>query len=473
MNAMADKGDWAEHEFRTLDLGDKRLDRRLIKVIGDLAASPLESIPTASEGWTETQAAYRLFDNEKVTADKVLRAHSEETIRRMAKTPVALVLQDTTELDYTAKRGKLKDAGPIDYKTRIGLLLHPQIVVTPEGLHLGILDAEMWTRDEEKLGQHRDYAKRDFEEKETRRWRDGYRIASRAAESCPKTQVVSIGDREADIFELLLEAERNSLENMRFVIRARHNRCLSERDAAAGGAVHVKMYDRVARQAPLGRVTIDVPRQKERKARMAELEIRATKLEIKSPHIKNLPNVTVWCVHAKEVDPPSGVDPLEWYLLTDLLCETLAEAVAALQYYAMRWQIEVFFRVLKTGCKVEQLQFERLARLQPCLAVYMIAAWRILNVMMLGRHCPDLPCDILLTEAEWKSAWQVRRQTPPPESPPALGEMISILSSLGGHLGRKCDGLPGPKSIWIGLHRTMEFALAWNAFGPGADTGEP
>ena len=106
------------------------------------------------------------------------------------------------------------------------------------------------------------------------------------------------------------------------------------------------------------------------------------------------------------------------------------------------------------------------------LAVYVIAAWRILNVMMLGRHCPDLPCDISLTEAEWKSAWQVRRQTPPPESPPALGEMISILSSLGGHLGRKCDGLPGPKSIWIGLHRTMEFALARNAFGPGADTGE-
>ncbi len=93
--------------------------------------------------------------------------------------------------------------------------------------------------------------------------------------------------------------------------------------------------------------------------------------------------------------------------------------------------------------------------------------------MMLGRHCPDLPCDILLTEAEWKSAWQVRRRTPPPESPPRLGEMITILSSLGGHLGRKCDGPPGPKSIWIGLHRTMEFALGWNTFGPGADTGEP
>ncbi len=470
---MADKGDWTEHEFRTLDLGDKRLDRRLTKVIGDLAARPLESIPTASEGWAETQGAYRLFRNEKVTADKVLCPHTEETLRRMANTPVALVLQDTTELDYSAKQGKLKDAGPINRETHVGMLLHPQIVVTPEGIHLGILDAEMWTRDAETLGQHRDYAKRDFEEKETRRWRDGYRIAARAAEACPKTQVISIGDREADMFELLLEAEKNSLGNMHFVIRARHNRCLDERDAAAGGAVYVKMYDRVAQQKPLGRVMIDVPRQKDRKARVAELEIRATKLEIKSPHIKNLPNVTVWCVHAKEVDPPPGVEPLEWYLLTDLPCTTLEEAVAALQYYAMRWQIEVFFRVLKTGCKVEQLQFERLERLQPCLAVYMIATWRILNVMMLGRHCPDLPCDILLTEAEWKSAWQVRRRTPPPESPPRLGEMITILSSLGGHLGRKCDGPPGPKSIWIGLHRTMEFALAWNAFGPGADTGEP
>jgi len=149
---MANKGDWAKHEFRSLDLGDKRLDRRLTKVIGDLAASPLESIPTASEGWAETQGAYRLFHNEKVT---------------------------------------------------------------PEGIHLGILDAEMWTRDEEQLGRHRDYAKRDFEEKETRRWRDGYRIAARAAESCPKTQVVSIGDREADMFELLLEAEVCSLQGSR------------------------------------------------------------------------------------------------------------------------------------------------------------------------------------------------------------------------------------------------------------------
>ena len=275
---MTGKDDWAQRECRTLDLGDKRLDRRAAKVLGDLAARPLESIPTASQGWAETQGAYRLFRNEKVTAEKILHAHQEETMRRMAKTPVALVLQDTTELDYTAKQGKLQDAGPIDYKTRVGLLVHPQMVVTPEGIHLGILEAEMWTRDEEKLGQHRDYAKRDFEDKETRRWRDGYRTAARAAEACAQTQVISIGDREADMFELLLEAEKNSLENMHFVIRSRHNRCLAERDAVAGGAVYVKMYDRLGRQQPLGRVTIDVPRQKDRKARLAELDIRAMHL---------------------------------------------------------------------------------------------------------------------------------------------------------------------------------------------------
>jgi hypothetical protein len=173
MKAMADKGDWVECEFRTLDLGDKRLDRRLTKVIGDLAARPLESIPAASEGWAETQGAYRLFRNEKVTAEKVLRSHGEETMRRTAKVPVALVLQDTTELDYSAKQGKLKDAGPISRETYVGMLLHPQLVVTPDGIHLGILGAEMWTRDAKTLGQHRDYYKRDFEEKETRRWRDG------------------------------------------------------------------------------------------------------------------------------------------------------------------------------------------------------------------------------------------------------------------------------------------------------------
>lgn len=470
---MTDKGNWAQQEFRTVDLGDKRLDRRLVEVVANLAAAPRESIPTASEGWAETQAAYRLFRNEKVTAEKILRPHAEETIRRIAKLPVALVLQDTTDLDYSAKKNKLKDAGPINRESDVGILLHPQIVVTPEGIHQGILDATMWTRDVETLGRHRDYAKRDFEEKETRRWRDGYRIAARVAETCPETQLVSIGDRESDMYELLLEAEQNRLENMHFVIRARHNRCLDQRDTAAGGAVYVKMYDCVAQRKPLGSVTIHVSRQKNRKARDAELELRAARLELKSPHIKNLPNVTTWCVHAKEIDPPSDEEPVEWYLLTDLPCETLDQAATALQYYAMRWQIEVFFRVLKSGCKVEDLQFESVDRLQPCLAVYMIAAWRILNLMMLGRQCPELPCDLLLTEAEWKAAWQIRRRTPPPDDPPSLGEMITIISSLGGHLGRKCDGNPGPKSMWIGLHRIMEFALAWNTFGPGASTEDP
>ena len=248
---MTDKGDWAEQEFRMLDLGDKRLDRRLVKVVGDLAARPLESIPTASQGWAETQGAYRLFRNEKVTAEKILQPHAEETMRRMAKMPVALVLQDTSVLDYSAKQGKLKDAGPINRENHTGLLLHPQIVVSPEGIHQGILSAEMWTRDAKTLGKHRDYAKRDFEEKETRRWRDGYRIAAQAAEACPETLVVSLGDREADMFELLLEAENNSQENMRFVIRARHNRCLDRPDTEAGGAVYEKMYDRMAEQEPL------------------------------------------------------------------------------------------------------------------------------------------------------------------------------------------------------------------------------
>lgn len=470
---MADKSDWARQEFQEVDLGDKRLDRRLVEVVGNLAAAPRKSIPAACEGWAETQAAYRLFGNEKVTAEKILRPHAEQTVRRIAESSVALVVQDTTDLNYSAKKNKLKDAGPINRESDVGMLLHPQIAVTPEGIHLGVLDAEMWTRDIETLGRHRDYAKRDFEEKETRRWRDGYRIAARVAEACPDTQLVSIGDRECDIYEFLLEAETNSRENMHFVIRARHNRCLDQRDPDAGGAVYVKMYDRVAQRKPLGGVTIHVSRQKDRKARDAELELRATRLELKSPHIKDLPNVTAWCVHAKELGPPSDEEPIEWYLLTDLPCKALDQAATALQYYAMRWQIEVFFRVLKTGCKIQELQFESVDRLQPCLAVYMIVAWRILNLMMLGRQCPDLPCDLLLTEAEWKSAWQVRRRTPPPDHPPPLGEMIKIISSLGGHLGRKCDGKPGPKSMWIGLNRIMEFALAWNTFGPGAGAKEP
>jgi hypothetical protein len=469
MQKMTTDKSWAEEEFRSVDLGDKRLDRRLIRVVRRLADAPQHGIPAAMDGWKETQAAYRLFQNEKVTFEGILEPHAESTLRRVAKESVVFVLQDTTELDFTSKRKKNGDVGPLNFENRVGFYLHPSLVVTREGLHLGTVDARLWSRDPADFGINVDRKKRPFEEKESVRWRDGYRVSRGVAEACPKTTVINVADRESDIYEYLVEATEDPTENSRFVVRAASNRSLTEADETSNDGTHEKLRERMQEQPVLHEVSIDVPKRGNRKARTAVLEIRSGSVELNPPWRRDgrLPKVKVNVVWAREKDaPPGETEPIDWMLLTDLPVSTPEEADSVLACYAARWQIEVFFRVLKTGCEVEELEFRSLSTLGPCLMVQMIVAWRVLNLMMLGRECPDLPCDALLTEAEWKAAWQIHKKERPPKVPPRLGEMMRIIASLGGHLGRKCDGPPGPKPLWIGLRRIADFALAWLAFAP-------
>ena len=471
---MSSAKDWAKKEFRSVDLGDKRLNRRLILTVGGIADAPRNSIPSALDGWKETQGAYRLFNNKKVTPERVLKPHTESTLDRVAKESVVLIAQDTTELDYTKKADKNRDVGPLNYRKRVGFLLHPCVAVTPEGVNLGIVGAKLWARDPKHFGQGAERKKRPFEDKESVRWRDGYLRSCNVAEACPNTTVINVGDRESDIYEYFAEAYADPPENCRYIVRVARNRNLTEteQDLETGKCVYVKMRDRMEEQPVLEEVTINVPKRGSRDARETVLEIRATTLELKPPcrRGRRLPQVEVRVVWAREKNPPADEkEPIDWMLSTDMPISTTDEVRRVLQFYTRRWQIEVFFRVLKSACLVEELEFHSIDTFGPCLMAYMIVAWRILNLMMLGRECPDLPCHVVLTESEWKAAWQINKKEPPPQTPPRLGTMIKIIASLGGHLGRKCDGLPGPKSIWIGLQRTADFAIAWDVFGPKTD----
>jgi len=205
---MNGESDWAMEEFQDVKFGDKRLDRRLVRVVSSLSNMPKQSIPAATEGWAETQGAYRMFDNEKVTLERILESHAERTMRR------------------------------------VGFLLHPSIVVTPDGLHLGTVDVNIWARDE-KLGKSEDRKRRDFEEKESRRWRDGYGVSRDVAEACPDTTVINVGDRESDICEYLAEATDQRPENSRFVVRASQDRCLTELDEGQCRALLDVVHGRV------------------------------------------------------------------------------------------------------------------------------------------------------------------------------------------------------------------------------------
>lgn len=172
-------------------------------------------------------------------------------------------------------------------------------------------------------------------------------------------------------------------------------------------------------------------------------------------------------VLVRESDPPENDQPVEWLLLTSLPIDKVEQVRTVIQYYCVRWMIEVFFRVLKSGCRVEERRFEHIDRLLSCLAVYLIVAWRTLYVCRLGRGCPELNCEAVFEPAEWKAVWKVVQRSDPPAAPPLLGEIVLLVAQLGGYVNRKRKDPPGPQTIWIGLQRMYDFALCWRLFGPG------
>lgn len=458
---------WVCEELETADLGDKRLNARFGMLLETVSGQPSLSIPAACKGLNETIAAYRFFANQKVTPEKILAPHRDATLARIAEHPVVLLLQDTTELDYSGKQ-QTQGLGHLSYERRIGLLKHLTLAVTPQRLCLGVTQAKIWGRSP-KAAQHKS---RPIEDKESYRWIEGYRHACEiASQSCQTSQIISIADREGDLYEMFVEAQTaaQGLErHAQWIIRSCQNRALNEKSQSQPSC-HEKLHERMAHLQPLGEIELNLPARDKQPARVARLAVRSSTLELKAPYRKGvkLPPVTLNAVWVSEIDAPAKTPRLEWLLLTSLDVRGFEQAVQVAKYYACRWQIEIFFKILKSGCRIEQLQLQSDERLKPCIALYLIVAWRALFVTMLGRSCPDLPCSLIFEPEEWQSVWVITQKQAPPDEPPSLQKCVAMIASLGGYLERKGDGPPGPMTLWIGLQRTKDFAAAWLAFGPG------
>lgn len=436
-------------ELEGIDLGDKRLNRRARKLLSRLGDQPTVSIPAACGGWDETRAAYRLFDHHKVTAQQVLEPHYQASQKRMAEHPQVLCIQDTTELDYTTK-SDIEGLGPLNYEHRRGLYLHPTIAVTPDRLCLGVIDAWTWTREPGSLGQHK--GQRPIEEKESLRWLEGYRRVCERQRDLADTQCIYVADREADIYEIFVEQQKQS-SPASYLVRGQHDRLLADG----------RTLRQALSEAPvLDWVEFDLPKSKNRKAQRITQTLRAVRVTLKAPSRvgAKLPDIEVTALLATEHNPPAGVEPVEWLLLTNLPIDNAEQAAEKLTWYLCRWQVEIYFRILKSGCKVEELQLEKLERLEPALAFYMIIAWRVLYLTMLGRECPELPCNVVFADEEWQAVYIVSERKAPPEKPPSLDTMVRMVAGFGGFLNRKRDGFPGPKTLWIGLQRGRDFAHA-------------
>jgi hypothetical protein len=449
-------------ELAGIDLGDRRLNQRSVQVLETLAAQPQASINAACGGWNETIGAYRLFNHAKVSPEKILAPHQDAALRRMRDQSVVLIVQDTTELDFTAHPPR--DARCLDKFQRFGCYDHTSLAITPERVCLGVVGQELFDRSPESLGKTDERAGWPIELKESYRWLKGYRLACQIARDCPDTRIVSVADCEADIYDIFVEgqAQRHRAD---FLIRAKEDRATPERNREAGPAVYRKVRDEVQASPLRIRRTIPLSQTPKRAAREAQLEIRALRVTVKPPHARSrLPQVIYNVVLAEEVGGPGDGTDVSWLLITTLPIDGENEILKVLDYYMARWTIEVYFRVLKTGCTVERIQLETMSRLQNCLAFYKIIAWRVLHLTALNRECPDLPCDAAFAAGEWQSVWQIVKKEPPPQTPPRLGEFLTLVAELGGYNNRANDPAPGPQVLWQGLRRMLDFAIAWAAF---------
>ena len=473
---------WVAEEMKTADLDDERLNDRLRSVLDHLAARPTASIPAACGGYAEMTGAYRFFDNEKASFEKILQPHIEATRKRMASESVVLLVQDTTELDVTRPEQQVSGAGPLDGKTRWGAFLHDLHAFTPDGTPLGTVHAVAWTRDEHAVRSRSlsraQRAATPIEQKESYRWVQALRRAAEEANRCPGTKFVCVADSEADIYEVLVEGTAQP-SNASWILRAGQERALQEDDAQESEkylreqalAQPVLFTHEIKVRGRTAKVSCeDRGRRQPRESREAEVAIRATQVTLRAPWRadRKLPDVTVNVVLVTEIDPPADDEPVEWILVTSLPIAEVEQVRTVIQYYCARWMIEILFRVLKSGCRVEQRLFEQIDRLLSCVAVYLIVAWRTLYVCRLGRSCPDTSCEAVFEPAEWKAAWKVVCRKNPPRQPPTLGEMVRIVAQLGGYVNRKRKDPPGPQTVWLGLQRLHDLALCWQLFGADA-----
>lgn len=466
-------------EVAGVQLGDRRLTKRLSRIVDRLGAQPHASLPGALCSRSEMEAAYRFFANPKVTPAAILSAHAAQTRQRISPERDCLLVQDTTEVVLTRPTQQVHGAGPLSCDTQRGAFVHPLLAFSATGVPLGIAWHTSWTRTEikteltpqEKRTQLRQTP---IEDKESFRWIAGLREAVSVAEACPHTRCVLIGDSEADIYELFSEPRGTSHGRpLELLIRGCQDRAtldcgLSLLDHARAADCRYTATVQVSpRQALTGVETRK--RRTARAARVATVEVRAATVALRPPPRpdRTLPSVALNIVLVAEVGVPSGEEPLEWLLVTTLPIETDEQIRLVVDYYCQRWGIEVFFKTLKSGCRIEDRQFEFLDRELNCIAVYMLVAWRVCFLCQLGRECPDLDCEVVFEPSEWKSVWTIVKHQTPPSTPPRLNQMIRLIASLGGYVDRSRTQ-PGTQTLWIGLQRMHDFAHCYDTFGPNS-----
>jgi hypothetical protein len=453
--------EWIGQELAAAKLPDMRLEKRLQHLVEQMAAGLGRSIPLACQDWSATKAAYRFFSNERICEEQILAGHFEATRERLpqAEAPV-LVLHDTTEFSY--KREDMAAVGLVSkgsvrkdehgrpvYFTTCGVCLHSSLVLTLEGLPLGLAAVKFWSRKAFKGRVARRKAHRaPIEEKESLRWLENLRSSTELlgqAERC-----VHVGDQESDIFDLFGVAQQLGTH---FLVRTRADRL------ANGGPETVAEAIGQSPRRGLYRILV-----RNRKGEQSEavLEVRYQRLRIQTAKgkKKRYPEQTVTVIEAREQQTPADRDRIDWKLITDLAVNSRREAVEKVQWYALRWKIEVFHKILKSGCRAEQSRLRTTARLTNLLAVFCILSWRVFWLTMTNRTAPEANPELVFTDLEVLILDRLVADKPSAYAPQrGLSHYLIKLARLGGYLARNSDPPPGNETIWRGLTRLNDIQL--------------
>lgn len=452
----ADK--WAEKEFGGAPLGDKRFSDRLVNCADAKMKKPDRAFTGVAEGdWAAVKGYYRLIDQpdeSAVTMDNILLPHRKRTVRRMKAQKTVLCIQDGSDLNYSSLDRcdglGVIGANQTGAKSR-GLHLHSTLAVTTKGLPLGVLKAQCLAPSVQSKTDGRSSRATPIEEKKIFSWIVGLRDCMELAEDMPHTRIINVMDREADFFDFFDEHRKNPRSDL--LVRAQYDRCTNE---------DVRLFEAVRQSEVRGQLRIHVNRQSarpkkskqkarpKRLERTAEVSLRYRQIELRPPEYhKDKTPIALWVVHVVEDNPPEDAEGIEWFLLTTMEIQSAEEAETCLRWYCLRWRIEDWHRVLKSGCCVEDAAHKTAERLKRAIAINLVIAWRIMLMTLLGRETPELPAEVLFSDLELEllSAYAKKKRLKPPTQ---LGDAVRLVARIGGYLGRNGDPFPGHQLIWEG-----------------------
>ena len=456
---------WIDEELEGCEFRDSRLKKRLLQIVTQLASRVGESLPTACQDWANTKAAYRFFSNPNLTEGEILAGHLQSTRERFEATSgLVLVLHDTTEITYKraspAKIGYTRKCAnrkglfdnPIK-RAMCGILMHSSLVLTTEGLPLGFSAKKFWSRPKFKnakaLYRKRNATRIPIEEKESYRWVENLR-SSNASLGDP-TRLVHIGDRESDIYDFFQAAQA---DNSYFLVRIKVDRRTEDE------TITIQEAMKAAKKRGTHRIYL---RDKDGEEISVNLEIKFEKLTIRpsfGPKSKIYPDTEVTVITAKEVEKPQGSrEPIDWKLATNLPVKSLTAAIEKLEWYALRWKIEVFFKILKSGCKIEESKLRTADGLCRLISIYSILAWRIFWMTMMNRETRSISPKVVLTADEIKILDHLKPDRE--KTPRTLSKYLLKIAKLGGYLARNSDPPPGNKVIWRGMEALIHIQIGF------------